>query len=118
MEQWNSNRDKFLMTDIKIADKIIGAKHPPFIIAEMSGNHNQSLEKALSIIDAAAGAGAHAIKLQTYTADTLTINASHNEFYISDPDSLWKGKNLYELYQEAHTPWEWHKALFEHARQK
>ncbi|HMD01138.1 MAG TPA: pseudaminic acid synthase [Ferruginibacter sp.] len=106
------------MTDIKIADKIIGAKHPPFIIAEMSGNHNQSLEKALSIIDAAAAAGAHAIKLQTYTADTLTIDVKENEFLISDPKSLWKNRNLYELYQEAHTPWEWHEALFERAKQK
>jgi len=106
------------MNDIKISDKIIGSTHKPFVIAEMSGNHNQSLEKALAIIDSAADCGAHAIKLQTYTADTLTINVSHGEFNISDKNSLWKDRNLYELYQEAHTPWEWHSALFERAREK
>lgn len=104
--------------DIKIGDIIIGDSHKPFIIAEMSGNHNQSLEKALEIIDAAASTGAHAIKLQTYTADTLTIDVSHDEFSIKDPNSLWKNRNLYELYQEAYTPWEWHKALFYRAKEK
>lgn len=106
------------MKDFKIKDRIIGAGHPPFIIAEMSGNHNQSLDKALSIIDAAADAGAHAVKLQTYTADTLTIDVSHGEFFISDKNSLWEGRNLYNLYQEAYTPWEWHKALFDRARER
>jgi pseudaminic acid synthase len=106
------------MDNIKFAGINIGQNHKPFVIAEMSGNHNQSLEKALSIIDAAAEAGAHAIKLQTYTADTLTIDVSHGEFFISDPKSLWKGRNLYDLYQEAYTPWEWHKALFERAKEK
>lgn len=106
------------MKDIRIDHKLIGGAHSPFIIAEMSGNHNQSLEKALSIIDAAADCGAHAIKLQTYTADTLTINATSEEFLISEPGSLWKNRNLYELYQEAHTPWEWHPALFERAKQR
>lgn len=106
------------MKDFKIKDRIIGAGHPPFIIAEMSGNHNQSLDKALSIIDAAADAGAHAVKLQTYTADTLTIDVSHGEFFISDENSLWEGRNLYNLYQEAYTPWEWHKALFDRARER
>lgn len=106
------------MKNIEICGSIIGKDHKPFIIAEMSGNHNHSLDKALSIIDAAANAGADAIKLQTYTADTLTINVSHGEFYISEPNSLWKGKNLYELYKEAYTPWEWHKALFDRAKQK
>jgi pseudaminic acid synthase len=106
------------MNDIKIGNCVIGKSHKPFVIAEMSGNHNQSLEKALSIIDAAAATGAHALKLQTYTADTLTINVSHGEFHISDKTSLWKDRNLYELYQEAHTPWEWHKALFDRAREK
>lgn len=104
------------MQNIKIGNKEIGRNCKPFIIAEMSGNHNHSLEKALSIIDAAADSGANAIKLQTYTADTLTINASHGEFNITDSNSLWKGKNLYELYKDAYTPWEWHNALFERAK--
>lgn len=103
--------------DFKIAHITIGDKHPPFIIAEMSGNHNQSLERAMEIIDAIAESGAHAVKLQTYTADTLTIDHKGGLFSISDPGSLWAGKNLYELYQEAYTPWEWHKPLFDHARQ-
>ena len=106
------------MQDIKIASNKIGFNYKPFIIAEMSGNHNHSIEKALSIVDAASAAGADAIKLQTYTADTLTINVSHNEFFISDPNSLWKGKSLYDLYEEACTPWEWHKSIFERAKQK
>jgi pseudaminic acid synthase len=96
----------------------ISPNHPPFIIAEMSGNHNQSLDRALQIVDAAAEAGAHAIKLQTYTADTLTINASNDEFFISDEKSLWQGKNLYQLYKEAYTPWEWHKPIFDYAKSK
>jgi pseudaminic acid synthase len=106
------------MKDIRIENITIGENHKPFVIAELSGNHNQSLEKALLLIDLAAETGAHAIKLQTYTADTLTIDVSHGEFVITDPKSLWNGRNLYELYQEAHTPWEWHKALFERAKQK
>lgn len=101
------------MDDIKIADFTIGKHHTPFVIAEMSGNHNQSLDRALELVDKAAEAGAHAIKLQTYTADTLTIDVSHGEFFISDPDSLWEGKSLYSLYQEAYTPWEWHKEIME-----
>lgn len=106
------------MNDLLIQGTPIGEGHKPFIIAEMSGNHNNSLEKALSIIDAAADTGAHAIKLQTYTADSLTIDVSHGEFVISDPGSLWKDRNLYELYQEASTPWEWHEALFLRARER
>lgn len=106
------------MNDIQFAGITVGNNHKPFVIAEMSGNHNQSLERALSIIDAAADAGAHAIKLQTYTPDTLTIDVSHGEFFISDAKSLWEGKNLYELYKEAYTPWEWHKALFDRAKQR
>jgi len=99
--------------DINIAGRKIGPGHPPFIIAEMSGNHNQSLDRALAIVDAAAKAGAHAVKLQTYTADTMTLDIAEREFFINDPDSLWKGKSLYELYKEAYTPWEWHKPIFD-----
>jgi N-acetylneuraminate synthase len=106
------------MKDVKIGKYFIGDSHKPFIIAEMSGNHNQSLDKALAIVDAVAATGAHALKLQTYTADTLTINVSHGEFNISDSKSLWNNRNLYELYQEAHTPWEWHQAIFERAKEK
>jgi pseudaminic acid synthase len=102
--------------DIKLGNISIGHKHKPFVIAEMSGNHNHSIDKALEIIDAAALSGAHAIKLQTYTADTLTIDVSGDDFCIKDKNSLWKDRNLYELYKEAHTPWEWHKALFDRAK--
>ena len=90
----------------------------PFIIAEMSGNHNHSLERALAIVDAAAEAGVNALKLQTYTADTMTIDKSDGEFFISDANSLWKGESLYSLYQKAYTPWEWHKAIFDRCREK
>jgi pseudaminic acid synthase len=100
---------------ISIADKNIGQAHKPFIIAEMSGNHNQSLERALAIVDAAAEAGADAIKLQTYTADTMTLPGAYT---IRDENSLWEGRELYDLYQEAYTPWEWHKPIFERAREK
>ncbi|MCP4705990.1 MAG: pseudaminic acid synthase [candidate division Zixibacteria bacterium] len=103
--------------DIQIESKNIGPGFPPFIIAEMSGNHNQSLERSLQIVEAAAKAGAHAIKLQTYSADTMTLDINKNEFTISDPKSLWNGKSLYELYQEAHTPWEWHKNIFDRAKE-
>lgn len=90
-------------------------KSYPFIIAEMSGNHNQSLERALQIVDAAAKAGVNAIKLQTYTADTMTMPGVYT---IHDPKSLWNGRDLYDLYQEAHTPWEWHKPIYERAKEK
>lgn len=90
----------------------------PFIIAEMSGNHNQSLERALEIVDAAAGAGVDALKIQTYTADTMTIDKSDGEFFISDPKSLWEGESLYSLYQKAYTPWEWHEAIFDRCKEK
>jgi len=102
---------------LEIADIKIGLEHKPFIIAEMSGNHNQSLERALEIVEAAASAGAHALKLQTYTADTLTLDVNEGEFVIEDKDSLWKGKSLYELYQEAYTPWEWHEPIMKHANE-
>lgn len=102
--------------EISIGTRKIGQNRSPFIIAEMSGNHNQSLERALSIIRTAAKCGADAIKIQTYTPDTLTINHTGGLFSISDPKSIWHGRTLYELYQEAHTPWEWHKAMFDEAR--
>ncbi|GAX88912.1 pseudaminic acid synthase [Effusibacillus lacus] len=105
------------MTEIKVGNRIVGPNHPPFVIAEMSGNHNQSLERALEIVEAAARAGAHALKIQTYTADTMTLDVEQGEFFIEDPDSLWKGKSLYKLYQEAYTPWEWHKPIFDRCRE-
>lgn len=106
------------MTDpsIRIGDREIGIGHAPFIIAEMSGNHNQSLDRALEIVDAAAAAGAHALKLQTYTADTMTLDIASGDFVITDPNSLWHGRTLYDLYQEAHTPWDWHGPIFARAR--
>ena len=100
---------------IEIACRPIGAEHPPFVIAEMSGNHNQSLDRALAIVEAAAQAGAHAIKLQTYTADTMTLNVRGGSFEINDPDSLWAGQNLHDLYKLAYTPWEWHGPIMERA---
>ncbi|EKR46799.1 pseudaminic acid synthase [Leptospira interrogans serovar Grippotyphosa str. UI 12769] len=106
------------MNKINIGNQKIGNVFKPFIIAEMSGNHNQSLEKALEIVDAAADAGAHAIKLQTYTADTITIDKKEGEFFISDPKSLWKGESLYDLYKKAYTPWEWHESIFKRAKEK
>ena len=102
---------------IDIADKKIGLEHTPFLIAEMSGNHNQSLERALEIVEAAAETGVHALKLQTYTADTLTLDVSDGDFFIEDKSSLWKGKSLYELYEEAYTPWEWHEPIMKHANE-
>jgi len=95
----------------------IGRGQKPFIIAEMSGNHNQSLERALKIVEAVAKTGAHALKIQTYTPDTMTLDIDEREFYISDPNSVWEGKSLYTLYGEAYTPWEWHKPIFERARE-
>src|ERR1700758_2757555 len=103
------------MTEIKIGSFAIGAKHKPFIIAEMSGNHNQSLHRAFELVDAAANAGAHALKLQTYTADTITMKGAYT---INDSNSLWNGKELHDLYKEAYTPWEWHKAIFDRAKSK
>ena len=103
--------------EMKIADKFIGRNHAPFVIAEMSGNHNQSLERALEIVEAAAKAGAHALKIQTYTPDTMTLDLDEREFHISNPKSLWAGTSLYKLYGEAYTPWEWHKPIFDRARE-
>ncbi|MCJ8166370.1 pseudaminic acid synthase [Pontibacter sp. E15-1] len=102
-----------MIQEINIGGRMVGPAHKPFIIAEMSGNHNQSLERALAIVDAAAAAGADAIKLQTYTADTMTLPGA---LTIEDEDSLWKGRELYDLYKQAYTPWEWHQAIFERAK--
>jgi N-acetylneuraminate synthase len=96
----------------------VGAESAPFIIAEMSGNHNQSLERAMQIVDAAVAAGAHAIKLQTASPDGLTLDVDSEDFLITDPESLWYGRNLYSLYQEAVTPWEWHKPIFDYCKKK
>ncbi|MEI6490947.1 MAG: pseudaminic acid synthase [Verrucomicrobiota bacterium] len=100
-----------------LSGRRVGAGNPPFVIAEMSGNHNQSLERALEIVEAAARTGAHAIKIQTYTPDTMTIDLDEREFHIGDPDSLWAGESLYNLYKKAYTPWEWHAPIFAHARE-
>jgi N-acetylneuraminate synthase len=105
-----------MSTEFPIAGRMIGERHPPFVIAEMSGNHNKSLDRAIEIVEAAARCGAAAVKLQTYTPDTMTLDIDLGEFHIGDPNSLWTGTSLYKLYGEAHTPWEWHKPIFERAR--
>ena len=104
------------MAVIMLGKHAVGPDQAPFIIAELSGNHDQSLDKALLMVEAAAKCGADAIKLQTYTPDTITLNLHQNEFFIDNPDSLWHGSSLYSLYQQAMTPWEWHKPLFDYAR--
>lgn len=101
-----------------LIDKLGIKREKPLIIAEMSGNHNQSLDQALKLVDAAADAGAHTVKLQTYTADTMTLDLTEGEFFISDPSSLWHGQSLYELYRKAHTPWEWHEPIMQRAKEK
>ena len=103
-----------MISDIAIAGRKIGADHPPYVIAELSANHNGDLDMALRLIAAAKQSGADAIKIQTYRPDTITLNSDRPEFRISG--GLWGGRTLYELYEEAHTPWEWHKTLFDHAR--
>ena len=103
---------------IDLGGRKIGRNCPPFVIAEMSGNHNQSLDLALKLVDSAKEAGADAIKLQTYTADTMTLDVDANGFMIEDPESLWQGRSLYELYEEAHTPWDWHGPIFQRARER
>ena len=96
----------------------IGTGRRPYVVAEMSGNHNGSLDRALALVDAVADAGAHALKLQTYTADTLTVNVDHPRFRISGGHDLWSGEHLYQLFERAHTPWEWHEAIFDRARDR
>lgn len=101
---------------LQIAGRDIGLNSPPFVVAEMSGNHNQSLERALELVDAAAGAGVHALKLQTYTADTITLQVRDNDFIVRDDRSPWAGRSLYDLYEEAHTPWDWHQPIIDRAK--
>ena len=103
--------------EVQIAERTIGPKSRPFIVAEMSGNHNQSLERALELVNAAAQAGAHALKIQTYTADTMTLDREDGPFFIRDKDSLWKGSSLYRLYQQAATPYDWHKPIFDRCKE-
>lgn len=103
---------------MKIGGVSVGSDAQPFIVAELSANHNGSLDRAMAIVDAIADSGAHALKLQTYTADTMTIDVSTGEFFIQDPKSLWAGKSLHALYAEASTPWEWHAPLFQRAKQR
>lgn len=103
---------------INIGGRSIGPEFPPFVIAEMSGNHNQSLDRALQIVDAAAASGAHGFKIQTYTADSMTLDIRDREFQIRDPKSVWNGETLYDLYARASTPYEWHEPIFERARQR
>jgi len=103
--------------NFSINDRVIGLDHKPFIIAEMSGNHNRSLDRALKIVEAAASTGAHALKLQTYTSDTMTLDVQDGEFFIDDPKSLWKGSSLYDLYKVAYTPWEWHEPIMKRANE-
>ncbi|QPJ62157.1 MAG: pseudaminic acid synthase [Candidatus Nitronauta litoralis] len=102
----------------KLGARTVGEGQPPLIVAEMSGNHNQSLDRALELVDAAADSGADAVKLQTYTADTMTLDIDKADFYIDDPGSLWKGKTLYQLYEEAHTLWDWHEPIIERCRKR
>lgn len=103
-----------MIKEIQIDNRAIGSKYPPYIIAELSANHNGKLDTALRIIEGAKNAGADAVKLQTYKPDTITLNCDSEDFKIRG--GLWDGRTLYELYEEAHMPWDWHKPLFEHAR--
>jgi pseudaminic acid synthase len=103
---------------IVIGKHRIDADAAPFVIAEISGNHNGSLDRAIAIVDAAAEAGAHAVKIQTYTADTMTLDIDTGEFHIEEPSSLWKGRSLYDLYREAAMPYEWHEPIFDRCRER
>lgn len=105
------------MKEIRLGPYHIGPHHPPFIVAELSGNHHQSLDRALQLVEAAKQAGVHAVKVQTYTPDTITLDVKEGEFLIHDQESLWKNRYLHELYQEAYLPWEWHAPIFERCRQ-
>lgn len=105
-------------SSIRFGRRRVGLDQPPLVIAELSGNHNRSLDRALALVDAAADAGAHAVKLQTYSAEIMTLDVRTAGFVIDDQQSLWYGRSLYDLYEEAHTPWEWHEALFARARER
>ncbi|GAA1029825.1 MULTISPECIES: pseudaminic acid synthase [Amycolatopsis] len=106
------------MSEVRIGKHLLGPARPPFVIAEMSGNHNGDLDRALAIVDAIADSGAHAVKLQTYRPDTITVDVDGPAFRIGDGHSLWGGENLYKLYEKAHTPWEWHEPIFARARER
>jgi pseudaminic acid synthase len=105
-------------SSIEIGKHRVDREHRPFVVAEMSGNHNGDLQRALAIVDAAADAGAQALKIQTYTPDTITIDVDAPAFRVADEHGLWGGQNLYRLYEEAHTPWDWHAPIFERARER
>lgn len=106
-----------MQNKVTIAGREVGLGFQPFVIAEMSGNHNHSLERALEIVRSVAKSGANALKIQTYTPDTMTLDINEGEFSITDPKSLWFGSNLYALYGQAHTPWEWHEPIFRLAKE-
>ena len=106
-----------MKSEIRIGQHLVGPGHKPFLIAEMSGNHNQSIDRAFKIVEAAAASGAHALKLQTYTADTMTLNLQSDGFQIKDNSSLWAGRNLYDLYKEAYTPWDWHEPIMKKCKE-
>ncbi len=110
--------DNVANRSIQLGGKEIGPAHRPFVVAEMSGNHNQSLDRALEIVDAAATTGATALKIQTYTPETMTLDLREREFVIEDRNSLWAGRSLFDLYKEAHTPWEWHSPIFKRCRER
>ena len=101
---------------VKIGDISIQRDHRPLVIAEMSGNHNHSLDRALEIVSAAAASGTQMLKLQTYSPDTITLDVSTGDFFISDEASPWKGQSLYELYKTAYTPWDWHEPIMKRAK--
>ncbi len=106
------------MKEIQIGSSYIGPSHPPYLVAELSGNHQGSIKRVFELIDKAKAAGAHAVKIQTYTPDTLTLDIKGREFFIEDQDSLWKNRTLYDLYQEAHLPWEWHQPIFDYCQER
>lgn len=104
--------------EILVGAHAVGREHPPFVVAEMSGNHNGDLDRALAIVDAVADSGAQALKIQTYTADTITIDVDQPQFRVEEQHGLWGGRTLYQLYDEAHTPWDWHQPIFARARER